>query len=61
MRDLFTQVEFFREALGFTRQHYGFSSRLSRTSRVSRATVRGAGRLFQHPAKIRFTDRSARL
>ena len=28
MRDLFTQVEFFREALGFTRQHYGFPERL---------------------------------
>jgi predicted nucleotidyltransferase component of viral defense system len=28
MRDLFTQVEFFREALGFTRQQYGFPERL---------------------------------
>lgn len=28
MADLFTEVEFFREALGFTRQQYGFPERL---------------------------------
>lgn len=28
MTDLFAEPEFFREALGFTRQHYGFPERL---------------------------------